>query len=110
MAILPDFNNNNEMKSKSLDVLQKMCLQFLKDNNYSESTIEKYRGFWKNGINTYCQSNGITEYHPTVGQDFLRLIYSDQIGKNKYQEYLKGVRALEIFWFTVKSSLIKPLL
>ncbi len=29
------------MKSKSLDVLQKMCLQFLKDNNYSESTIEK---------------------------------------------------------------------
>ncbi len=95
MAILPDFNNNNEMKSKSLDVLQKMCLQFLKDNNYSESTIEKYRGFWKNGINTYCQSNGITEYHPTVGQDFLRLIYSDQIGKNKYQEYLKGVRALD---------------
>lgn len=83
------------MKHQKLDSLQKRCLQYLRNNSYSESTVQKIVSRWKNGINSYCRSNDLSDYYPDIGEKFLESISTQRISKCYYNDYLKSIRVLD---------------
>lgn len=83
------------MEHQKLDLLQTFCLNFLRDNSYSETTIQKFIGCWKNGITLYCKDNDLSDYNPDIGQKFLESICSKQISKCYYRDFQKSIRALD---------------
>ena len=51
--------------------LMKSCIQYFKDNCYTENRITKYKSLWRTGIVRYMSEHGVCDYSPSVRVDFI---------------------------------------
>ncbi len=61
-----------EMNEEKCDIgeLISQCLDALKENEFSEQSIRRYKYLWKRGIVAFLNKRRLSEYTPSIGESF----------------------------------------
>ncbi len=78
-----------------LQELMDRCLLFFKDHCYSASRITVYKCLWRKGIERFMSENNLTEYSPSVGQEFIATCHTNGIVTPSDREKIRSVQVLD---------------
>jgi len=58
-------------QNQMITELIEACTGYFEQNCYTKHRIERYKSMWRNGICHYMETNGITIYNRSIGEEFI---------------------------------------